>query len=83
MDNNRKIVREKIKKVVDAAFEKKYRKDSLMIIVTICCSEQMYEKGIGEEQALETAFKLIQTEENSGEVINELLRMAGHYDDLH
>ena len=52
-----------------------------MIIVTICCSEQMYEKGIGEEKALETAFKLIQTEENSGEVINELLRMAGHYDD--
>ena len=83
MDNNRKIVREKIKKAVDAAFEKKYRKDSLRIIVGLCLSKQMHEKGITDEESLEAALKLIQTKENSGEVINELLRMAGHYDDLY
>ena len=82
MDNNRKIVREKMEKVALAAKKNKYPVQLLDIILTICCSKEMHEKGITSKEALETAEKLILSMDKREDVLDELLKLSGYYDDL-
>ena len=63
--------------VLEAKKNKEYTKDSVMNIITICCSKQMHEKGYTSEQALSIATNLIKNEPSKANVYSKLLLMSG------
>ena len=69
-------VREKMRELILLAKNnEQYTRDSVMNIMCICCSVQMFDAGYTQYEALDKAIELIKTKSKS-EVYSELLKLT-------
>ena len=69
-----------LKNFVEVAKKNDLSLDSAIMILSLCCSDQMKDAGYTSEQALEKAIELIKTQSKE-KIYSELLKMAGYKED--